>query len=79
MRVAFNVGRHAGNAVARNRIRRRLRAVMGELCGAGRLTPGAYLLGAGADAGALPYPELRDCVGVIVDRLCGPPPVGGKR
>jgi ribonuclease P protein component len=56
-RVAYAVGRAAGGAVARNRLRRRLRAITGEH-GPG-LRPGAYLIGAGATAGELPYAELR--------------------
>ncbi len=61
-RVAFAVGRNAGNAVARNRIRRRLRAALGELERAGDLAPGAYLVGAGATAMTMPYPELLDAL-----------------
>lgn len=56
-RVAYAVGRWAGGAVVRNRIRRRLRAIVRELND--ELAPGAYLLGAGADAATLPYGELR--------------------
>jgi ribonuclease P protein component len=41
-RVAFAVGRRVGSAVARNRIRRQLRAVVAEL--AAELAPGAYLV-----------------------------------
>jgi ribonuclease P protein component len=41
-RVAFAVGRRVGPAVARNRIRRQLRAVANDL--APRVAPGAYLV-----------------------------------
>ena len=41
-RVAFAVGRRVGPAVARNRVRRQLRAVAVEL--APELAPGAYLI-----------------------------------
>jgi ribonuclease P protein component len=41
-RVAFAIGRRVGPAVARNRIRRQLRAVVNEL--AAGLAPGAYLV-----------------------------------
>lgn len=63
-RVAFAVSRRAGGAVIRNRIRRRLRAVLAELAGAGptALPAGAYLVGASAAAAELPYPQLRDHV-----------------
>ncbi len=59
-RVAYAVGRSAGGAVVRNRIRRRLRAVSRE---AGPLLlPGAYLVGAHAGASSLSYRELRATV-----------------
>jgi ribonuclease P protein component len=57
-RVAYAVGRRAGNAVARNRLRRRLRAATRELGGA--LAPGAYLVGAAREAAALTYGELKE-------------------
>lgn len=57
-RVAYAVGRNAGNAVVRNRIRRRLRAAIHELERAGELAPGAYLVGAGSAAMTMPFPEL---------------------
>ena len=55
-RVAFAVGRRVGSAVARNRVRRQLRAVVAEL--APDLAPGAYLVAyhGSDDAG---YAELR--------------------
>lgn len=53
-RVALAVGRRAGGAVARNRIRRRLRAAAG-LAGLG---PGAYLIAAGPEVIELPFDEL---------------------
>ena len=58
-RVAFAVGRRVGPAVARNRVRRQLRAVAGEL--APELAPGAYLL-AYRGAPAIGYAELRHLV-----------------
>ena len=59
-RVAYAVGRRAGGAVVRNRIRRRLRSVMRDL--SEELSPGAYLIGAGAQAASLSYRELRTTV-----------------
>ncbi len=56
-RVAYAVGRRAGGAVVRNRIRRRLRAIVREVHG--EMAPGAYLIGAGPEAARLPYGELR--------------------
>ncbi|HAM01006.1 MAG TPA: ribonuclease P protein component, partial [Acidimicrobiaceae bacterium] len=46
-RIAYAVGRRAGTAVTRNRLRRRLRAAVGH---APRLAPGAYLVAAGPEA-----------------------------
>lgn len=63
-RVAFAIGRNVGNAVTRNRLRRRLRAAIGEI-GAG-LEPGAYLFGAGLAAVTLPYEALREHVRGLV-------------
>ncbi len=59
-RVAYTVGRKVGGAVVRNRVRRRLRAVVREARES--LRPGAYLLGAGAEAATMPYGELRAAV-----------------
>jgi ribonuclease P protein component len=56
--VAFAIGRAAGSAVDRNRIRRRLRAVLGEV----DLRPGTYLLSAGPSIATLSHQELRALV-----------------
>lgn len=58
-RVAFAVGRASGSAVARNRIRRRLRAALRELLVASSLPAGAYLISGRAELVSLPWPELR--------------------
>ncbi|MDA8072794.1 MAG: ribonuclease P protein component [Actinomycetota bacterium] len=68
VRVAYSVGRAAGPAVRRNRVRRRLRAVMASLAGAGRLAPGAYLVSAGADVERLTFEDLRDLLGALVEQ-----------
>ncbi len=60
-RVAYSVSRRAGNAVARNRIRRRLRAAMRDH--AATLPPAAYLVGAGREALTMPYRDLHRLVG----------------
>ena len=54
--VGYAIGRRCGGAVARNRIRRRLRAAAREVCG--ELEPGAYLVGAEPGVATLPYAEL---------------------
>lgn len=59
-RVAYAVGRSVGSAVERNRLRRRLRAVVREL--AAELRPGAYLVGVGPEAASLGFDELRELV-----------------
>jgi ribonuclease P protein component len=56
-RVAYAVGKRAGGAVVRNRLRRRLRAVVGDISAS--LAPGAYLVGAGPEAVGLPYEDLK--------------------
>lgn len=65
-RVAFAVGRQAGGAVLRNRVRRRLRACLAQLAAAGELPPGAYLVRAGAEAATTPFPQLCATVGAAV-------------
>lgn len=57
-RVAYAVGRAVGPAVVRNRVRRRLRALMDE--SAAELRPGAYLVGAAPGAARSTYAGLRD-------------------
>ena len=52
-RVGFAVGRSAGSAPVRNRIRRRLRALA--RAHAETLRPGWYLLGADASFAELPF------------------------
>ncbi len=58
--VGYAVNRRVGTAVVRNRLRRRIRAVMREL--APRLEDGAYLVSAAPGATVLPPSELRDAV-----------------
>jgi ribonuclease P protein component len=65
--AAFVVGRTAGGAVTRNRVRRRLRAALRELQAAGRLPAGSYLLGGSADLADLPWSELVEQLGSAID------------
>lgn len=61
-RVAFAIGRRTGTAVVRNRLRRRLRAVMCELSESSRrpsFPSGDYLVRARASAAGASYAELR--------------------
>jgi len=54
-RVAYAVGKRVGNAVVRNRLRRRLRAAAGAV----DLAPGAYLVRVAPEAVALSYEDLK--------------------
>lgn len=56
-RVAYAVGKRVGGAVVRNRLRRRLRAVVVDA--GGSLVPGAYLVAASREAAGLPYEDLK--------------------
>ena len=54
--VAFAIGRPVGGAVERNRLRRRMKAILAEL----DLAPGTYLVSAGPAATGLSAAELRE-------------------
>ena len=71
-RVAFAIGRAVGPAVVRNRLRRRLRALLDGLAVAGSLTPGWLLVGATPTAPELTYDALGAEVRTLLARL----PVG---
>jgi ribonuclease P protein component len=53
-RVAYAVSRAVGGAVDRNRVRRRLRAIVR----GAELAPGAYLVAVAPAAALLPFDEL---------------------
>jgi ribonuclease P protein component len=65
--LAFAIGRAVGTAVVRNRLRRRLRALFGEL--SPTLRPGTYLVGVGPAAATLDYGELRRIVSTALAEL----------
>jgi ribonuclease P protein component len=68
-RVAYAVGRPVGTAVARNRLRRRLRAAVSS-CDATRPLPaGWYLLGAASPASELSSSELQTAVAALLHAL----------
>lgn len=73
-RVGYAIGRTCGNAVQRNRLRRRCRAAV-RLCAAD-LVPGAYLVRPDAAAAVLPYRAL---AGLVAGAMAAAPPVAGRR
>lgn len=68
--MGFVVGRRVGPAVVRNRLRRRLRALM--RAAAPRLAPGAYLIGAGPAAADLSFTQLSDILGRLIEEVGQP-------
>ncbi len=65
-RVAYAVGRGTGSAVARNRVRRRLRAAVAAC--EGKLERGAaYLVSAGREALTMPFGELVDTLAELFE------------
>lgn len=71
-RVAFAIGRHCGNAVTRNRIRRRLRAAILDVHRerSDGLPAGAYLFTADADACSQRYADLVADVREAINHAC---------
>jgi len=65
--VAFAISRKVGNAVTRNRIRRRLRALMDNPPLS--LRPGMYLIRCDIEAGKLNYDELHHHLRAALERL----------
>ena len=68
-RVAYAIGRPVGGAVERNRLRRRLRALVAEH--ADTLRPGAYLIIASPTAATLDHGDLRRTLRTALDELSG--------
>ncbi len=64
--MAYVIGRRVGTAVTRNRLRRRLRALVAER--ASDLAPGAYVVRAGPEAAALDFDELGMAMGRALER-----------
>lgn len=69
VRVAYGIGRSVGNAVVRNRLRRRLRAVMTGVDAHGGLSAGDYLVRAEPSAAGATFAELRDDLAGITGEL----------
>ncbi len=68
-RVAFAISRAVGNAVIRNRLRRRLRAVIAEL----ELPPGLYLIGCRPKASELTFDQIADTLGRLPSKVATTP------
>jgi ribonuclease P protein component len=64
--VAYAISRKVGNAVVRNRIRRRLRALIDGLDPQPK--PGKYLIRCGNETGKLSYEELQHHLKESLDR-----------
>jgi ribonuclease P protein component len=76
-RVAYAVGRRAGGAVERNRLRRRLRAVVRTIESDGELRSGAYLVAPRREAADLGHMELTRTLREAMKRAqleAAPPP-----
>ena len=71
--VAFAIGRRVGSAVVRNRLRRRLRAVLAEAGPA----PGDYLVACDPAAAALPFSDLKALVSTALTALSPSSPSTG--
>ena len=67
--TAFAIGRAFGSAVARNRLRRRLRALLATRQRTAPLPPGLLLIGARPTAAELTFDQLRIELNLLLDRL----------
>lgn len=64
--VAYAIGRHVGGAVVRNRLRRRLRAILAEQ--AASLPAGAYVVRASPEGSAWGFEELKVAMSQAVEK-----------
>ena len=73
-RVAYGVSRKVGNAVVRNRARRRLRSVMQQIdASPGGLRPGTYLVTTRPDVVDVAYERLTELVASACAESSQPP------
>lgn len=68
-RVAYALGRALGPAVVRNRVRRRLRAMLQRVSSDAGLPPGTYLFGAQPTAATRSFIELQFDLELILRRI----------
>lgn len=73
--VGYAIGRSVGNAVTRNRARRRLRAALAARSSS--LRPGWYVVGASAEVATCPSARLGAEVDTLVAKLAAVAPIGG--
>jgi ribonuclease P protein component len=66
LEVAYAINRQVGNAVIRNRLRRRLRSILAGQAAA--LPPGAYLVRTGPRAPQLTFDELKVAMSQALDQ-----------
>jgi ribonuclease P protein component len=71
-RAAFAIGRSIGSAVARNRLRRRLRAALESLVGSPPLVDGLLLVGARPAALERTFAELREELSLMLNSAAEP-------
>lgn len=72
VRMGFTCSKKVGNAVARNRAKRRLRAIAREVLPAQGQPGWDYvLIGRAGETGSRPYDDLRRDLGYALDRLRG--------
>ena len=72
-RVAYAIGRRVGPAVTRNRIKRRLRAIVAERDRREPLPSGAYLISVGPAAATSSFAELTEHLEAGFDHLASEP------
>lgn len=68
-RLVFAIGRHVGNAVARNRCRRRVRAAFTVVLRDQSLPNGGYLFRPTAKIATMPFTEVVELVASLGDQL----------
>lgn len=67
--VAFSISKKVGNAVARNRIRRRLRSALNEIVGARKSSVSAAMIVVYPSAVGRSYSELREQLDEVMKKI----------
>ena len=75
--VAYAINRQVGNAVTRNRLRRRLRSILAG--GASDLPAGAYLIRTGPEAPQLAFDELKVAMSRALEKATSRAPARADR